>query len=349
MSFDFIRDFERMHTKHATVDKYPQPLKNRAFVELCWRIVRYFFLPLFICGLMGCILVPFINFAQNKNGVSVIYSIKYIGSRKKYYDRKISIGNKSLLEGYLVYGPSLLNQNEKSAIFYPVQKAHHQTYKDFPLGTPYPEAYPINNEGNNNENKNRDNKDNKDKKDQQSSGVITPTITDPQNLLGAHFSQISTELNKLKKETGVTLRLIYLPSFDTKKPALWAKEVLESAHPSPNTVLLAVASQEGQLVVVVSSNSDEWLKKQSTVEELSKIAVKPITQVSTPNWSESVIALSQQIITAYKEHLFYPWKVAIITISSIVGVGIIATIGLFVGVYHRGKRIKPGKYSKIPS
>ena len=43
---------------------------------------------------------------------------------------------------------------------------------------------------------------------------------------------------------------------------------MESLDPKPNTVLLAVASNDGNLVVAVSSNSDEWLKKKSTVDAL---------------------------------------------------------------------------------
>lgn len=96
-------------------------------------------------------------------------------------------------------------------------------------------------------------------------------ITDPQNLLGDNLTKVIDAANRTKQETGVTVRLLYLESFNTtEKPEQWASQLLESLNPPANTVMLAVASHDGNLVVVVSPNSDEWLRSQSTVDQLSR-------------------------------------------------------------------------------
>lgn len=74
---------------------------------------------------------------------------------------------------------------------------------------------------------------------------------------------------------------------------------MESLDPKPNTVLLAVASNDGNLVVAVSSNSDEWLKKKSTVDALSDAAQKPLME-STPDWSKSATDMMDQIAVQKK-------------------------------------------------
>lgn len=103
--------------------------------------------------------------------------------------------------------------------------------------------------------------------------TATDDITDTQNLLGSNVSEITDAINQTKKETGVTVRLVYLDSFNAKgKPDKWVSALLESLNPKPNTVMLAVASNDGNLVVAVSSNSEEWLKKKSTVDALSDAA-----------------------------------------------------------------------------
>ena len=104
--------------------------------------------------------------------------------------------------------------------------------------------------------------------------TATDDITDTQNLLGSNVSEITDAINQTKKETGVTVRLVYLDSFNAKgKPDKWVSALLESLNPKPNTVMLAVASNDGNLVVAVSSNSEEWLKKKSTVDALSDLVV----------------------------------------------------------------------------
>ena len=87
--------------------------------------------------------------------------------------------------------------------------------------------------------------------------TATENITDTGNLLGSNVAEITDAISKTKQETGVTVRLLYLASFNSdEKPAKWASALLESLDPKPNTVLLAVASNDGNLVVAVSSNSD---------------------------------------------------------------------------------------------
>ena len=124
-------------------------------------------------------------------------------------------------------------------------------------------------------------------------------ITDPQNLLGDNLTKVIDAANRTKQETGVTVRLLYLESFNTtEKPEQWASQLLESLNPPANTVMLAVASHDGNLVVVVSPNSDEWLRSQSTVDQLSEAASKPLLDQQAgqgPNWSQSAIDMMDAI------------------------------------------------------
>lgn len=137
--------------------------------------------------------------------------------------------------------------------------------------------------------------------DTQTGITATDNITDTENLLGSNVSEITDAIKNTEKETGVTVRLLYLSTFNTgkKKPSQWASDLLESLKPQPNTVLLAVAANDGNLVVAVSSNSDEWLKKKSTVDALSDAAQKPLME-STPDWSKSATAMMNQIVLAKK-------------------------------------------------
>ena len=75
--------------------------------------------------------------------------------------------------------------------------------------------------------------------------TVTENITDTENLLGSNVAEITDAISKTKQETGVTVRLLYLASFNSdEKPAKWASALLESLDPKPNTVLLAVASND---------------------------------------------------------------------------------------------------------
>ena len=105
-----------------------------------------------------------------------------------------------------------------------------------------------------------------------SHATITDNITDTENLLGASASRVSDAIAQTDQEAGVHVKLLYLDSFNAEKgqqPADWASKLLESTDPKPNTVMLAVASGDCNLVVVVSSNSDDWLRSTKTLDALS--------------------------------------------------------------------------------
>lgn len=150
--------------------------------------------------------------------------------------------------------------------------------------------------------------------------TITDNITDTGNLLGSHATEVSDAISATERESGVRVHLLYLSSFNSKQtPQQWASEVLESTNPKPNTVMLAVASNDGNLVVAVSSNSDEWLKRQSTVDKLSEAAQQPLME-STPNWSKSATDMMNQVVQIKKTS----------TNSSVVRIGVIAMGTIFV-------------------
>lgn len=129
------------------------------------------------------------------------------------------------------------------------------------------------------------------------SGIVaTDSITDTENLLGDSVNKVSDEIAATKKRTGVTVRLLYLSTFgDTKDPSKWASDLLISTLPAKNTVLLAVATRDGRLVVAVSPNSDEWLKSRNTVDALSDAAYKPLVTTTGTHWGQSAIMMMKQI------------------------------------------------------
>lgn len=129
------------------------------------------------------------------------------------------------------------------------------------------------------------------------SGIVaTNSITDTENLLGDSVNKVSDEIAATKKRTGVTVRLLYLSTFgDTKDPSKWASDLLISTLPAKNTVLLAVATRDGRLVVAVSPNSDEWLKSRNTVDALSDAAYKPLVTTTGTHWGQSAIMMMKQI------------------------------------------------------
>lgn len=133
--------------------------------------------------------------------------------------------------------------------------------------------------------------------DTSSGATLSADITDPNNLLGENATSVTDMITKTKNEYGVSVRLLYLDSFGTNtKPATWASTLLQSTSPSPNTVLLAVASADGNLVVAVSNNSDKWLKDQKSVDALSEAALGPLTaKKGAPDWSGSAIAMMNEI------------------------------------------------------
>ena len=112
-------------------------------------------------------------------------------------------------------------------------------------------------------------------------GTLTENITDPQNLLGSNVSAVTDKIKETKQQSGVTVRLLYVESFGTEvNPTKWASGVLESLSPKPNTVLLAVASGDGKLVVVASGNSEDWLRNSKTMDALSEAATDKLAKAA---------------------------------------------------------------------
>lgn len=131
---------------------------------------------------------------------------------------------------------------------------------------------------------------------------VAANIVDTQNLLGDNLGAVTDAIKETYERTGVTVRLIYVNSFNTdKQPDEWAAQTLKSLDPPPNTVLLAVASNDGNLAVVVSPDSAEWLRDRKTVDKLSEAASAPLADdadANGPNWAKSAIDMMQAIQTA---------------------------------------------------
>lgn len=165
-------------------------------------------------------------------------------------------------------------------------------------------------------------------------------ITDPQNLLGDNLTKVIDAANRTKQETGVTVRLLYLESFNTtEKPEQWASQLLESLNPPANTVMLAVASHDGNLVVVVSPNSDEWLRSQSTVDQLSEAASKPLLDQQAgqgPNWSQSAIDMMDAIASAKSTATTH--AVSSVSIIVMIIVFVVLIVVVLVMIFMRRKR-----------
>ena len=154
------------------------------------------------------------------------------------------------------------------------------------------------------------------------SSTVTEDITDPDNLLGDSVTQVKDAISRTARDEGVHVRLLYLPSFgEGVEPDAWASEVLEATGPEPNTVMLAVGSDDGNLVVAVSKNSDEWLLRQDTVDQLSDAAVAPI-QHQPPDWAGSALALMDELATLHHTS----------TSSGLSRAGVIALTGILVGL-----------------
>ncbi|WP_165777329.1 TPM domain-containing protein [Bifidobacterium primatium] len=167
--------------------------------------------------------------------------------------------------------------------------------------------------------------------------TVTDNITDTENLLGDNLGKVSDALDRVKKEDGVTVKLMFLPKFvEGKDPNEWAKEVLKATNPAPNTVLLAVASEDGNLVVAVSANSDDWLSSKEAVDSLSKAAWAPLNE-QTPDWSGSAIALATQISALKKSSSSSRFSTVGIVVFVIALVVLAAAATAFVVIHRRRK------------
>lgn len=159
-------------------------------------------------------------------------------------------------------------------------------------------------------------------------------ITDTQNLLGSDISKVSDEISSTKQQTGVNVRLLYLQNFSgAKNPDVWVAGVLKSLKPAPNTVMLAVASNDGKLVVAASQNSDDWLKSGDSVSKLSQAALGPIQKSDVPDWSGSAIAMMEEIKTLKRQSTSLK-----IAIGVVVGVIVLLIVAVVVVMLLRRKR-----------
>lgn len=172
-------------------------------------------------------------------------------------------------------------------------------------------------------------------------GALTSSITDTENLLGSNVTEVTDAIDQLHEQTGVSVRLLYLSSFSAGEGQVdqWASDVLESTDPEPNTVLLAVASHDGNLVVAVSANSDEWLHRQSTVDELSQAALDPLVENDTPDWSASALDMIEQINVVYRTATSP--SVIVIGAAAFGGVVVILAIVVVVMLVRRRRRRQP--------
>lgn len=172
-------------------------------------------------------------------------------------------------------------------------------------------------------------------------GALTSSITDTENLLGSNVTEVTDAIDQLYEQTGVSVRLLYLSSFSAGEGQVdqWASDVLESTDPEPNTVLLAVASHDGNLVVAVSANSDEWLHRQSTVDELSQAALDPLVENDTPDWSASALDMIEQINVVYRTATSP--SVIVIGAAALGGVVVILAIVVVVMLVRRRRRRQP--------
>ena len=172
-------------------------------------------------------------------------------------------------------------------------------------------------------------------------GALPCSITDTENLLGSNVTEVTDAIDQLHEQTGVSVRLLYLSSFSAGEGQVdqWASDVLESTDPEPNTVLLAVASHDGNLVVAVSANSDEWLHRQSTVDELSQAALDPLVENDTPDWSASALDMIEQINVVYRTATSP--SVIVIGAAALGGVVVILAIVVVVMLVRRRRRRQP--------
>ena len=168
-------------------------------------------------------------------------------------------------------------------------------------------------------------------------GTLTDNITDPQNLLGANVSAVTDKVKQTKSDTGVTVRLLYVDSFgEDVKPVEFVSQVLESVNPKPNTVLLAVASGDGSLVVASSSNSDEWLRKKTTIDALSKAAYDKLSTSGEQDWSGAAIAMMDEIAKEKKTSTSFTSMLLGVIGMAVILIVLVAVVAITV-VPHRRK------------
>ncbi len=185
-----------------------------------------------------------------------------------------------------------------------------------------------------------------------------PAVTDTQNLLGSQGAKIQESLDSLQKDTGVTINLLFVSSIPDSRSSIKQASAsgqtrrLAFTKPSRNTLLLAVASQDGQMALAVSKGSDLWLSSQVDTT-LSDAAAKPLAR-SNPDWSGSVTALIAQIRRVKSDHDSLPWRIAGGVALAALVIGVIVGIVLFLRwlrkigffTHHEGRHAAHGGSSR---
>lgn len=162
----------------------------------------------------------------------------------------------------------------------------------------------------------------------------TASITDPGHLLGGGTGKVSDAIARTLDTSGVRVRVLYVSSFHSQgNPTKWASDMLEATNPQPDTVLLAVAPDDGNLVVAVSSNSHRWLRNDRTVRQLSDAALKPVMDADSPDWAGSAIAMMECIARVHQASVRLPYVIGGLVLAMVAAV--VLGIGLWRTVRHR--------------
>ena len=170
----------------------------------------------------------------------------------------------------------------------------------------------------------------------QSATTGAGAITDVDNLLGGDLTRISDRIDEVREQTGVSVRLMYLPTFgEIDDSDQWATSVLEALSPERNTVMLAVAANDGKMVVAVSSNSDEWLRRKTTVDALSDAAAGPL-QGTTADWAGAADAMMDELVRRKQTSTSSSSVTAGVVVMGGVLVVLVVVVGATALVRHRG-------------
>ena len=178
----------------------------------------------------------------------------------------------------------------------------------------------------------------------QGQATFSQDITDPYNVLGSNLTKVTDAISSTYDSTGVSVKLSYMLHFEgVEDPDQWAQEALDATNPKPNTVLLAVALNDGKLVVAVSGNSE--LRGRTTRPRRTscwKSAYGPVSG-RNPDWSGSAIAMMDSIATikttTAQRGTVWKW----VGISVMCGVLVVLIVIGVVTVVRRRRVIPKGK------
>ena len=159
--------------------------------------------------------------------------------------------------------------------------------------------------------------------------TVAPIVAIVQDTFKIHAGTIDAHLTG--QASGYTL-VNYIDLFTSRLAMsnLWM--------PLINTVLLAVASGDGKLVVVASGNSEDWLRNSKTMDALSEAATDKLAKSGAQDWSGAAIAMMDQIMLLKKTSTSGSLsKIAVIVLMCVVVVLIVGTI-VFVVLRNRRRR-----------